>query len=92
MNQASLPIANPTVVFREEFDDWAVLFDPDTGNGYGLDPVGVFLWKLMDGSHTVDQMLTKLESACEDGVPEDAAADLDDFVKDLHENGLIGYA
>ena len=24
------PIANPIIVFREEFDDWALLFNPDT--------------------------------------------------------------
>jgi hypothetical protein len=27
------PIANPYVMLREEFDDWAVLFNPDTGRG-----------------------------------------------------------
>jgi hypothetical protein len=26
------PIANPLIVLREEFDDWAILFDPDTGS------------------------------------------------------------
>ena len=44
------PIANPLVVLREEFDDWAILFDPDTGNAFGLNPTGVYLWKLLDGS------------------------------------------
>ena len=23
------PVVNPDLVFREEFDDWAILFDPD---------------------------------------------------------------
>ena len=32
------PIANPSVVLREEFDDWAVLFDSDSGNSLALDP------------------------------------------------------
>jgi len=35
--------ANPGVVLREEFDDWAVLFDPDTGESFAVDPVGVFI-------------------------------------------------
>ena len=24
-------VANPAIVLREEFDDWAILFDPDSG-------------------------------------------------------------
>jgi hypothetical protein len=43
------PIANPTVVLREEFDDWAILFNPDTAEAVGTNPVGVAVWKLMDG-------------------------------------------
>jgi hypothetical protein len=43
------PVANPLIVLREEFDDWAILFDPDTGNAFGLNPTGVFIWKLLDG-------------------------------------------
>jgi len=37
------PIANPMVVFREEFDDWAVLFDPDSNETFGLNPVSAFI-------------------------------------------------
>ena len=44
MTKDDKPIANPYVSLREEFDDWAVLFNPDTGRGYGLSPTGVYLW------------------------------------------------
>ena len=43
------PLANPSLVLREEFDDWAVLFDPDTGDSFGLNPVSVFIFKRLDG-------------------------------------------
>jgi hypothetical protein len=33
-------------------------FDPDTGNTYGLDPIGVFLWKRLDGKHFVEDILS----------------------------------
>ena len=29
--QTSCPTANPLVVFRPEYDGWAILFDPDSG-------------------------------------------------------------
>jgi len=47
------PIANPVVLLREEFDDWAILFNPDATlgfSGFGLNPTGVYVWKLLDGS------------------------------------------
>ncbi len=35
-----IPVANPSVVLREEFDNRAILFDPDTGDAFGINPVG----------------------------------------------------
>ena len=49
ISHSDLPIANPVCVLREEFDDWAVLFNPDTADAVGINPVGVAVWKLMDG-------------------------------------------
>jgi SynChlorMet cassette protein ScmD len=84
------PIARPSVVLREEFDDWAVLFDPDTGDAYGLNPVGVFVWKHLDGRHSVEDIVSKLNAEFDD-VPEAAAADVKEFAKNLVERGFAGY-
>ena len=84
------PVANPLVVFREEFDDWAVLFDPDSGNGYGLNPVSVFVWKRLDGKHTVQDILTQLQENCE-AVPDEAEDHINQFVQDVVDKGLAGY-
>jgi SynChlorMet cassette protein ScmD len=56
------PIANPSVVLREEFDDWAVLFDPETGAAFGLNPKGVCIWKLLDGERTLDEILEAIRA------------------------------
>ncbi len=90
MRDKDKPIANPLVVLREEFDDWAVLFDPDTGNAYGLNPVGVFVWKSLDGHHTIQDILKELNDTCE-GVPEQAMEHLKDLIKDFVQEGLAGY-
>ena len=90
MRAKGKPVANPGLVLREEFDDWAILFDPDTGDGYGLNPVGVFIWKLLDGRHSNEDILRELDRAF-DEVPEDADAHLSEFVKDLAERGYVGY-
>ncbi len=84
------PIANPLIVLREEFDDWAILFDPDTGDAVGLNPVGVLIWKLLDGSHTMEEILKNLGGICEN-IPDEAEEHLMDFIQSLTERGLAGY-
>ncbi len=89
MRDGDKPILNPVVLLREEFDDWAILFDPDTGKGFGLNPTGVYLWKLLDGEHSTDEMLSFLRRESE-GVPEDAIAHVLTFIGALVAEGLAG--
>lgn len=84
------PIANPLIVFREDFDDWAILFDPDSGDALGLNPVGVFVWKRLDGNHTIKSIVMELRDNCEDA-PAEVEDHVTDFIKDLVEHGLAGY-
>ena len=85
------PVANPLVVLREEFDDWAVLFDPDTGEGYGLNPMCVFIWQRLDGRHTIQDIIAELsEDNCKN-MPENAGERINSFIGDLVEEGLAGY-
>ena len=58
------PIRNPVVVLREDSDEWAVLLDPDTGSTFGLSPVGLFIWKRLDGQHAPADILSELQK-CE---------------------------
>ncbi len=84
------PIANPLMVFREEFDDWAVLFDPDTGDAFGLNPVSAFIYKRLDGKHTFDDIMAALRAECKNA-PEDAEKYVREFIDDLIKRGVAGY-
>jgi len=88
--QDNKPVANPLLVLREEFDDWAVLFDPDTGDSFGLNPVSVFIWKRLDGKHTLEDIVKDVRSECDDA-PEDAQTSVKEFIDDIVEKGLAGY-
>lgn len=90
MTDKTNPVANSLLVLREEFDDWAVLFNPDSGDAFGLNPVGVFIWKRLDGQHSEAAILEELAGQCEN-VPEDAAGHIKEFVEDLVTRGFAGY-
>jgi len=82
------PKANPLIVLRIEFDDWAILFDADTGDGYTINPVGVFVWKNLDGKQTLPEIVEKLKKECED-VPEGVEIDCNEFIEKLLERKLV---
>ncbi|HPC73553.1 MAG TPA: SynChlorMet cassette protein ScmD [Syntrophales bacterium] len=90
MDMKDRPVANPLIVLREEFDDWAILFDPDTGNAFGLNPTGVFVWKLLDGDHSIDDISAELRESAE-AVPEEVKDHLHEFVRSLEKQGLVGF-
>lgn len=82
-------IVNPTVVLREELDDWALLFDPDTGGVIGINPVGVAIWKKLDGTRGIQEIAALLADEFDVG-PADLARDVEGFLQDLSGRSLIG--
>ncbi len=89
MNTTDKPIANPIVVLREEFDDWAVLFNPDTADAVGTNPVGVAVWKRMDGKKSLADIVTEIKESFE-GTPDAAFKEIAAFVNKLAEKGFVG--
>jgi SynChlorMet cassette protein ScmD len=83
-------IANPMVVCREEFDDWAILFDLETGKAFGINPVAVLIWKMLDGKHGLEDISRDIKANFMD-VPEDVKSHIESFLKDLIEIGFVGY-
>ena len=90
METKSKPIANPSVILREEFDDCAVLFDPDTAEAYALNPIGVFCWKRFDGKRTLPEIVAELREICND-IPMEAEQNIEAFTVELSSKGLIGF-
>ena len=82
MQPTDIPITDADAVLREEFDDWAVLFQPATGEAVGVGPVGVTIWKLMDGQHSLEEVAAEVKAQCEDA-PDTVLEDTIAFVDDL---------
>lgn len=90
MKTSDKPLANPVVVLREEFDDWAILFNPETAAAVGINPVGVAIWKLMDGTCAIQDIVSELEARFSD-VPDTAIDEVAGFVGELADKGFVGY-
>ena len=89
MQQTDRPIANPIIVLREEFDDWAVLFNPDTADAVGTNPVGLAVWKLIDGKRSLENIVSEIRNSFED-TPATTCEEIVAFVDTLVDNGFVG--
>ena len=87
--QTKKPIVNPVVVLRKEFDDWAVLFNPDTAEAVGINPVGVAIWELLDQQIDTQEIAANIRQNFAD-VPGSAKEEIETFVADLTKRGFIG--
>jgi SynChlorMet cassette protein ScmD len=85
-----VPIANPAVVLREEFDRYGLLFDPDYGNITVINPTGVAVWKLMNGKRNIENISIKICEQYSD-VPDNVREQIVAFVKILENRGLVGF-
>jgi SynChlorMet cassette protein ScmD len=89
MNPTDRPIANPIVVLREEFDDWAVLFNPDTADAVGTNPVGVAVWKRMNGNRSLADIVSEIQNDFKD-TPDTVFNEITAFIDRLAIHGFAG--
>ena len=81
---------NPSAVFREEFDNTAILFNPDNGDIFSLNATGKVIWQaLAEGCTDEAAVLKKLAEVCDAPLPESAEADLKEFIAALKEKGFV---
>jgi SynChlorMet cassette protein ScmD len=90
MKDNKIPVANSRLVLREEADDWAILFDPETGETFSLNPVGVFIWKHLNGQNSIDKIMGLLHEKCKN-VPADAQEHSKRFIDELLGKGFVYY-
>ena len=88
MSTVRKPLAESRIRLREESDNWVILFDPDTGKARVLNPVGVFVWKLLDGHHSVPDIVGRIREHY-DSVPEEVETQVTQFIETLEEKGFV---
>jgi hypothetical protein len=68
-----------------------VLFNPDSAAASGINPVGVAVWKRMDGQRSLEEIVAEIKDRFEE-VPAGALEEISAFVGTLAEQGFVGYA
>lgn len=89
MSRGDNLLKNPLIVLREEFDDWAILYNPDNAHAVGINPTGVAVWKLLDGKKGVTEVVEELKKRFIE-VPDCAHEDVKSFIQDLETEGFVG--
>jgi hypothetical protein len=81
---------NPTMVLRVESDDCALLFDPDNGRVHVLNPTAVAVWRRLDGSRTLGEIVAGLDEEF-DGVGAECGAQVVALARSLAGLGAVGF-
>lgn len=80
---------NQIVVFREEFDDSSLLFDPNTGKAFYLNHVATFIWQQLCLERSLNEIEIDIRSKFLNA-PLDIKSDINDFLRSLIDNGFVG--
>lgn len=86
---ATLPIANPELVFRTDGEE-GLLFDPESGQIIYLNETATFIYGLLDGKHSREQIIGLLMQRYDILARETAESDLDAMLQGMREATLIG--
>ena len=86
--QASMKVAIPETVLATELEDEGVLLNLETGEYFGLDDVGLGMWKVLGTSGTVEGARAALLEQY-DVAEEVLSRDLSAFVEELAERKLL---
>lgn len=55
----SFALEIPAYIVSRQVDDQTAILDPSTGDHFGLDFVGVRIWELLAGGHTLGESCTE---------------------------------
>nr|WP_319538597.1 PqqD family peptide modification chaperone [uncultured Methanospirillum sp.] len=83
----SLPEILPQISLREEYDDWAFLYNPDTRATVGLTPSGVTVWKCLIEKKDLAGIKKALSEEFGD-LPDDLETDIRAFLDQVVDLGF----
>ncbi len=83
-------IQNPDVNLREEDEDGALLFNPDTDQVKLLSQTGHYIWKLCERERSVEEIINAFNKDFDDVPEAQVKTDVEEFLKQMVDSGFIG--
>jgi hypothetical protein len=83
-------IRNPDVLLKEEDEDGALVFNPDTDKILVLNPTGLFIWNRCDGNIRLEDLVTSVRRSFSSVPEEQVGGDVRGFVEKMIAEGFIG--
>jgi hypothetical protein len=83
-------IVNPDVNLREEDEDGALLYNPDTDRVQLLNLTGLYIWKLCTQGRTVEEIIASLQADFDEAPADAVATDVEEFVTHMIDSGFLG--
>ena len=81
---------NPDVVLREEDEDGALLFNPDTNQIKVINVTALFIWQLCDGTQNLPGLVAALQDAFDDVPQDEVAGQVKAFIEEMTAGGFVG--
>jgi hypothetical protein len=82
------PIRNPDIIARQ-IDNETLLYTPDRGNIYKLNPTARLIWELCDGAHSLQEIEQTLRASFAVGSEHEVMADIQHTLKLFADRGLL---
>ncbi len=83
-------IANPDVSCREEGEDGALLFNPDTDQVLVINITGLLIWQTLAEPHRQNEVVAALREQCENVPAEAISQDVAEFLQQMVDKGFVG--
>lgn len=80
---------NPNIVFRKNFDNTGVLFNPDNGEVFSLNQTGAFIYRQLNENMDNAAIVAALRQACGESVGDNVVAEVESFIDKLREMGFV---
>ncbi len=91
-NKKELYIVNPDVVLREEDDDGALLFNPDTNDVKVINHTGLCIWNTCSKACNLAEIIEAVKADFDDVPEEEIESETIEFIDALIGSEFIGKA
>jgi hypothetical protein len=83
-------IRNPDVVLREEDQDGALLFNPDTNQVKVINNTALFVWQQCDGKADLVTIVAAMQDAFDEVPEQQVTGQVQAFLDEMSAGGFIG--